>query len=58
MEALIRSLGRTPRQRSTAYGAVAQPIHDRGMDAAELTPMILTPPRRRQKEQESLAYAE
>ncbi|KEQ52269.1 5-amino-6-(D-ribitylamino)uracil--L-tyrosine 4-hydroxyphenyl transferase CofH [Sphingobium chlorophenolicum] len=58
MEALIRSLGRTPRQRSTAYGAVAQHIHERGMDAAELTPMILTPPRRRRKEQERFAYAE
>ncbi|WP_313801899.1 5-amino-6-(D-ribitylamino)uracil--L-tyrosine 4-hydroxyphenyl transferase CofH [Sphingobium sp.] len=58
MEGLIRSLGRTPRQRSTAYGAVAQHMHDRGMAAAPLTPMILTPPRRRQKEQERLAYVE
>jgi len=51
MEALIRSLCRTPRQRSTAYGGVTQDMHDRGMCAADLTPMILTPPRRRQKEQ-------
>ncbi|WP_240334287.1 5-amino-6-(D-ribitylamino)uracil--L-tyrosine 4-hydroxyphenyl transferase CofH [Sphingobium estronivorans] len=62
MEALIRSLGRTPRQRSTAYGAVSEDMHDRGMAAADLTPMILTPPRKRARgdrnEQENLIYAE
>jgi FO synthase len=67
MEALIRSIDRTPRQRSTAYGGVTEELHARGMTAAELTPMILTPPRKRrpiqeqqatQEQQESLAYAE
>lgn len=58
MEALIRSLGRTPRQRSTSYSAIAQDIHERGMAAEELTPMILTPPRKRRKEQERFEYAE
>jgi FO synthase len=58
MEALIHALGRTPRQRSTAYGPVSQDIHDRGMTAAALTPMVLTPPRKRRKEQERFEYAE
>jgi FO synthase len=61
MEALIRSIDRTPRQRSTAYGGVTEELHARGMAAAELTPMVLTPPRKRrptQEQQESLAYAE
>jgi FO synthase len=47
MEALIRAMGRLPRQRSTAYGAVADDMHVRGLSAAELTPMVLTPPRKR-----------
>lgn len=62
MEALIRSIDRTPRQRSTAYGGVSEDIHARGMTAAELTPMVLTPPRKRRREadtnQERFEYAE
>ncbi|BAV63677.1 5-amino-6-(D-ribitylamino)uracil--L-tyrosine 4-hydroxyphenyl transferase CofH [Sphingobium cloacae] len=63
MEALIRSIGRTPRQRSTAYGQVAQDIHDRGMTAAELAPMVQTPPRKHRrdtdpKKLERFEYAE
>ncbi|WP_375196031.1 5-amino-6-(D-ribitylamino)uracil--L-tyrosine 4-hydroxyphenyl transferase CofH [Sphingobium sp.] len=58
MEALIRSIGRTPRQRSTVYGAVAQDMHERGMAAEDLTPMVLTAPRKRRKEQERFEYAE
>lgn len=62
MEALIRSIDRTPRQRSTAYGAVSDALRARGMMAADLTPMVLTPPRKRrrttQEQQESFAYAE
>ncbi|CAN5155118.1 bifunctional FO biosynthesis protein CofGH [soil metagenome] len=46
MEALIRSMGRTPQQRSTLYGGVANEIHTRGLTAAELKPMVLTPPRK------------
>jgi len=46
MESLIRSIGRNPRQRTTLYGRVAQEVHLRGMNAAELTPMVLTPPRK------------
>ena len=46
MEALIRSIGRNPRQRTTLYGRVAQETHLRGLNAAELTPMVLTPPRK------------
>jgi FO synthase len=46
MEALIRSLGRNPRQRSTLYGRVSHETHLRGLNAVELTPMVLTPPRK------------
>lgn len=46
MEQLIRSIGRNPRQRTTLYGRVSQEIHLRGLNAVELTPMILTPPRK------------
>ncbi|WP_172342679.1 5-amino-6-(D-ribitylamino)uracil--L-tyrosine 4-hydroxyphenyl transferase CofH [Novosphingobium sp. SG751A] len=49
MEALIRSIGRVPVQRSTAYGAVAQEIHQRGLNAPSLTPMIQTPPRKKRE---------
>jgi FO synthase len=44
MEALIRSLGRTPRQRNTVYGPVSEERHAAGRVAQELTPIILTPP--------------
>ncbi len=47
MEALIRSIGRVPAQRSTAYGGVAEDVHQRGLNAAALTPMIQTPPRKK-----------
>lgn len=46
MEKLIRSIGRNPRQRSTLYGRISQELHVRGLNAAELTPMVLTPPRK------------
>ncbi len=46
MEALIRSIGRNPRQRSTLYGRISQETHLRGLNAAELTAMVLTPPRK------------
>jgi FO synthase len=45
MEALIRSLGRTPRQRNTVYGPVSDERHAAGRVAEELTPIILTPPK-------------
>jgi FO synthase len=46
MEALIRSIGRNPGQRSTLYGRIDQETHLRGLNAAELAPMVLTPPRK------------
>lgn len=62
MEALIRSIGRVPLQRSTAYGQVTQDMHDRGMSAAELTSMGQTPPRKRGRDAapklERFEYAE
>ena len=45
MEALIRSLGRTPRQRNTVYGAVSDERHAAGRKAEPLSPIILTPPK-------------
>lgn len=50
MEALIRSVGRTPRQRDTLYRPVTEEIHQRGLDAAPLTPLILTPPKRKNQQ--------
>jgi FO synthase len=47
MEALIRSLGRTPRQRNTLYGAVSAERHAAGRVAEPLAPIVLTPPARR-----------
>ena len=59
MEALIRSIGRVPRQRTTTYDAIAPAIHARGRNAAPLAPLIQTPPRKRVRtsDQESHAYA-
>src|SRR6201996_3944342 len=45
MEALIRSLGRTPRQRNTVYGPVSAERQAAGRTAAPLTPVIQTPPK-------------
>lgn len=46
MEALIRAIGRTPRQRTTLYGPVDPAIAAAGRAAAPLTPVVLTPPRK------------
>ena len=46
MEALIRAIGRMPRQRGTLYGDVSDAIHARGMAAPELAPLVMTAPRR------------
>jgi FO synthase len=45
MEALIRSLGRTPRQRNTVYGSVSAERQAAGRNAAPLSPVIQTPPK-------------
>lgn len=47
MEALIESIGRTPRQRTTLYGDVPVAARQKAFAAAELSPVIQTPPRRR-----------
>ena len=49
MEALIRSLGRVPRQRNTTYGPVSAERHAAGQVAEALSPIILTPPARRKQ---------
>jgi FO synthase len=46
MEALISAIGRTPRQRTTSYGAVSNERRAASFDAAELAPVVQTPPRR------------
>jgi FO synthase len=49
MEALIRSAGRTPRLRNTLYGDAPAAQRARAFAAPELAPIVLTPPRRREK---------
>jgi FO synthase len=46
MEDLIRSLGRVPEQRTTLYGPVSVERRSASMNAAALTPVVLTPPRK------------
>ena len=46
MRALIESAGRTPRQRSTAYGEVDAPVIERGLAAGELLQVVNTPARK------------
>jgi len=46
MEVLIRSLGRTPEQRSTLYGPVPEERRAASLNAAALAPVVLTPPRK------------
>ena len=51
MEAVIHAIDRSPRQRTTLYGDVADITRKAGRDAAPLTPIILTPPKKyREKE--------
>ena len=45
MEALIRGLGRTPRQRTTAYGTPPAERMRRSFDAPPLTEPVNTPAR-------------
>jgi FO synthase len=48
MEALIRSVARTPRQRTTLYSAPPAEVRHRSFEAAELAPIVQTPVRPRQ----------
>ncbi len=47
MEALIRSIGREPAQRTTLYGAVPAERQQASRVAAELAPVVQTAPRRK-----------
>jgi FO synthase len=47
MEALIRSIGRVPLQRDTLYQPAAAERRAASYGAAELAPVVLTPPRKR-----------
>lgn len=46
MEALIRSIGRVPEQRTTLYGAVADDRRAASLNAPALAPVVLTLPRK------------
>jgi FO synthase len=46
MEELIRSIGRTPEQRTTLYNPVPAERREASMNAAALAPIVLTPPRK------------
>ena len=46
METLIQSLGRTPEQRTTLYGPVPAERREASLNAADLAPVVLTPPRK------------
>ena len=43
MDALISSIGRLPRQRTTTYGVPPEERQRTSYEAAELTPIVLTP---------------
>jgi FO synthase len=47
MDALIRAIGRVPQQRTTEYGLASQERLVASYHAAELAPVVQTPPRRR-----------
>jgi FO synthase len=47
MEALIRRIGRVPQQRDTLYRPVPEGRRAASFAAAELAPVVMTPPRRR-----------
>jgi FO synthase len=47
MEALIRSIGREPMQRDTLYRQVGKERRAASMIAAELAPIVQTPPRKK-----------
>jgi FO synthase len=49
MEALIRSIGREPMQRDTLYRPVAEERRAASLIAAELAPIVQTPPRKRRR---------
>jgi FO synthase len=47
MEAFISSIGREPMQRDTLYRPVADDRRAASMIAADLEPIVLTPPRKK-----------
>ena len=54
MEALIRELGRVPRQRTTVYGEVPPERVEASFRAAPLTEPVNQAPRRRRRSEEQL----
>ncbi len=46
MESLIRGIGRAPAQRTTLYGPIGNERRARSFGAAELAPVVQTPPRK------------
>jgi FO synthase len=55
MEAIIRAIGRTPRQRTTLYGVPAEGQQIASFGAPELEPIVLTPARKYERRREPAA---
>jgi FO synthase len=49
MEELILRIGRVPQQRDTLYRPVSEERRRTSFGAAPLTPMVMTPPRKRER---------
>jgi FO synthase len=52
MEEIIRSIGRTPRQRTTLYGEPPAGQRERSFAAPELEPIVLTPVKKYERRRE------
>jgi FO synthase len=55
MEEIIRSIGRTPRQRTTAYGTPPESQVARSFHTADLEPIVLTPVKKHERKREPAA---
>jgi FO synthase len=55
MEEIIRSIGRTPHQRTTAYGTPPESQVARSFHTAELEPIVLTPVKKYERKREPAA---
>jgi FO synthase len=55
MERTIRAMGRTPRQRTTTYGAVPEERLIASFNAAPLSPVVLTPARKYERKRQEIS---
>ena len=54
MERTIRFMGRTPRQRTTTYGATPEDRLIASFNAAPLSPLVLTPARKYERNRQEI----